>query len=223
MNDFDWIDTQSELEALVDELCESEAYALDTEFHRERTYLPVLALIQIATPDRISLVDPFAIDVRPLKRALEHDNVCVMHAAAQDLEILDLACGATPRRLFDTQIAALFCGYRTSSLGKLVEGFLDLQLDKSAQLTDWTRRPLPDADLSYAASDVAHLLELRDALSRELRSRGRGDRTTADQGSDSPRPANALVEASWQSQAERQSTRGRPGGRGVARRRGKKK
>lgn len=173
MNDFHWIDTQAELETLIDELCETDAYALDTEFHRERTYLPVLALIQIATPDGISLVDPFAVDVRPLKRVLECDNVCVMHAAAQDLEILELECGAAPRRLFDTQIAALFCGYRTSSLGKLVEGFLGLGLDKSAQLTDWTRRPLPDADLSYAASDVAHLLELRDTLSRDLRTRGR--------------------------------------------------
>ena len=173
MNDFHWIDTQAELETLIDELCETDAYALDTEFHRERTYLPVLALIQIATPDGISLVDPFAVDVRPLKRVLECDNVCVMHAAAQDLEILELACGVAPRRLFDTQIAALFCGYRTSSLGKLVEGFLGLGLDKSAQLTDWTRRPLPDADLSYAASDVAHLLELRDTLSRDLRTRGR--------------------------------------------------
>jgi ribonuclease D len=173
MNDFHWIDTQAELETLIDELCETDAYALDTEFHRERTYLPVLALIQIATPDGISLVDPFAVDVRPLQRVLERDNVCVMHAAAQDLEILELECGAAPRRLFDTQIAALFCGYRTSSLGKLVEGFLGLGLDKSAQLTDWTRRPLPDADLSYAASDVAHLLELRDTLSRDLRTRGR--------------------------------------------------
>ena len=173
MNDFHWIDTQAELETLIDELCETDAYALDTEFHRERTYLPVLALIQIATPDGISLVDPFAVDVRPLKRVLECDNVCVMHAAAQDLEILELACGVAPRRLFDTQIAALFCGYRTSSLGKLVEGFLGRELDKSAQLTDWTRRPLPEADLSYAASDVAHLLELRDTLGRDLRTRGR--------------------------------------------------
>lgn len=175
MNDFDWIDTQPELDALVDELCETDAFALDTEFHRERTYLPVLAVIQIATRDRISLVDPFAVDVSPLKRALDRDNVCVMHAAAQDLEILELACGTAPRRLFDTQIAALFCGYRTTSLGKLLEGFFGLQLDKSAQLSDWTRRPLPDADLAYAASDVAHLLELRDRLTQELRTRGRLD------------------------------------------------
>jgi ribonuclease D len=175
MNDFDWIATQPELEVLVDELCDTDAYALDTEFHRERTYVPVLAVIQIATPDGISLIDPLAVDVRPLKRALVRDSVCVMHAASQDLEILELACGAAPRRLFDTQIAALFCGYRTSSLAKLVEGFLGLQLDKSAQLSDWTRRPLPKDDLSYAASDVAHLLELRDVLSHELRTRGRLD------------------------------------------------
>lgn len=175
MNDFDWIDTQRDFEALVDELCDTEAYALDTEFHRERTYLPVLALIQIATPERISLVDPLAVDVRPLAKALERDIVCIMHAASQDLEILELACGVAPRRLFDTQIAALFCGYRTSSLGKLIEGFLGLQLDKSAQLSDWTRRPLPAADLSYAASDVAHLFGLRDALHDALSGRGRLD------------------------------------------------
>ncbi|MBW2507938.1 MAG: HRDC domain-containing protein [Deltaproteobacteria bacterium] len=173
MNTFDWIDTERDFEQLVDELCETRAYALDTEFHRERSYLPVLAVIQIATPERTALVDPLAVDVRPLRRVLERDIVCVMHAASQDLEILELACGVAPRRLFDTQIAALFCGYRTSSLGKLVEGFLGLQLEKSAQLADWTRRPLPDADLAYAASDVAHLLELRDALSEKLRARGR--------------------------------------------------
>jgi ribonuclease D len=173
MNTFDWIDTERDFEQLVDELCETRAYALDTEFHRERSYLPVLAVIQIATPERIALIDPLAIDVRPLRKVLERDIVCVMHAASQDLEILELACGVAPRKLFDTQIAALFCGYRTSSLAKLVEGFLGRQLDKSAQLADWTRRPLPDADLAYAASDVAHLLELRDALSEQLRARGR--------------------------------------------------
>ncbi len=173
MSDFEWICDQPRFEVLVDELCASEAYALDTEFHRERTYLPELALVQVATEERIALVDPLAIDIRPFRRALQSDAVCVMHAGSQDLEILELACGAVPRRLFDTQIAALFCGYRTSSLGKLVEGFLGVRLDKSAQLTDWTRRPLPEAELDYAASDVAHLLGLRDALLDALGRRGR--------------------------------------------------
>ena len=173
MNDFDWIADQAKFDALVDELSDTDAYALDTEFHRERTYLPQLALVQLATRDRIALVDTLAVDVHTLSRAFESDAVCVMHAGSQDLEILELASGTVPRRMFDTQIAALFCGYRTSSLGKLVEGFLGLQLDKSAQLSDWTRRPLPDADLRYAASDVAHLLALRDTLSGQLEDRGR--------------------------------------------------
>jgi ribonuclease D len=171
--DFDWITDQAQLDALVDELSNASAYALDTEFHRERTYLPQLALVQLATLDRIALVDALAVDVHALSRAFDTDSVCVMHAGSQDLEILELATGTVPNRMFDTQIAALFCGYRTSSLGKLVEGFLGVQLDKSSQLTDWTRRPLPDADLRYAASDVDHLLELRDTLVGRLEERGR--------------------------------------------------
>ena len=173
MADFDWITDQAEFDALVDELSNASAYALDTEFHRERTYLPQLALVQLATLDRIALVDALAVDVHALSRTFDTDSVCVMHAGSQDLEILELATGTVPNRMFDTQIAALFCGYRTSSLGKLVEGFLGVQLDKSSQLTDWTRRPLPDADLRYAASDVDHLLELRDTLVGRLGERGR--------------------------------------------------
>lgn len=168
MTDFDWITEQAELDRLVDELCQTDVYALDTEFHRERTYLPHLALVQLATAERIALVDAIQIDVRPLARAFQSEAVCVMHAGSQDLEILELECGTVPNRMFDTQIGALFCGYRTSSLGKLVEGFLGIQLDKSSQLSDWTRRPLPPDDLRYAASDVAHLLELRDALVNRL-------------------------------------------------------
>jgi len=173
--DFDWITQQGEFEELVDELCQTKAYALDTEFHRERTYLPHLALVQLATPDRIALVDAIEVDVRALSRVFETEAVCVIHAGSQDLEILELECGLVPQRMFDTQIAALFCGYRTSSLGKLIEGFLGIQLDKSSQLSDWTRRPLPADDLRYAASDVAHLLELRDALLSRLAEQDRVD------------------------------------------------
>jgi ribonuclease D len=173
--DFDWITQQGEFEELVDELCQTKAYALDTEFHRERTYLPHLALVQLATPDRIALVDAIEVDVRALSRVFETEAVCVIHAGSQDLEILELECGLVPQRMFDTQIAALFCGYRTSSLGKLIEGFLGIQLDKSSQLSDWTRRPLPADDLHYAASDVAHLLKLRDALVSRLAEQDRVD------------------------------------------------
>ncbi len=173
MTDFDWITEQAEFDQLVDEICRTDAYALDTEFHRERTYLPHLALVQLGTADRIALVDALEIDVRSLGKAFQSEAVCVMHAGSQDLEILELECGAVPSRMFDTQIGALFCGYRTSSLGKLVEGFLGIQLDKSSQLSDWTRRPLPPDDLRYAASDVAHLLALRDALLDRLGEQGR--------------------------------------------------
>ncbi|MBW2375140.1 MAG: ribonuclease D, partial [Deltaproteobacteria bacterium] len=138
MPDFDWITNQAELDSLVDELSDTRAYALDTEFHRERTYLPQLALVQLATRERIALVDALAVDVRPLSRVFQSNAVCVMHAGSQDLEILELVSGTVPQRMFDTQIAALFCGYRTSSLGRLVEGFLGIELDKSAQLSDWT-------------------------------------------------------------------------------------
>lgn len=175
MNDFDWIGSQSELEELSEELQDASEYALDTEFHRERTYLPQLAVLQLATRRRIALVDALALDVRPLRDVFQRDATCVMHAGSQDLEILEIVTGAVPRRIFDTQIAALFCGYRTSSLGKLVEGFLGVELDKSAQLTDWTRRPLPKADLRYAASDVAHLLDLQTKLRQALEGRGRLD------------------------------------------------
>ncbi len=173
MADFEWITEQADLDQLVEEISSTNAYALDTEFHRERTYLPHLALVQLATADRIALVDALEIDIRSLRRAFESDAVCVMHAGSQDLEILELECGAVPRRMFDTQIGALFCGYRTSSLGRLVEGLLGIQLDKSAQLSDWTRRPLPPDELRYAASDVAHLLALRNALLTRLGEQGR--------------------------------------------------
>jgi len=173
MTEFDWIANPRDFGVLLEELQDADAYALDTEFHRERTYLPQLAVLQLATPRRIALVDPLAVDVHPLREIFQRDAVCVMHAGSQDLEILELACGSVPKRIFDTQIAALFCGYRTSSLGKLVSGFLGVELDKSAQLTDWIRRPLPEADLRYAASDVAHLLDLRNALTRGLETRGR--------------------------------------------------
>jgi len=173
MTEFDWIANPRDFGVLLEELQDADAYALDTEFHRERTYLPQLAVLQLATPRRIALVDPLAVDVHPLREIFQRDAVCVMHAGSQDLEILELACGGVPKRIFDTQIAALFCGYRTSSLGKLVSGFLGVELDKSAQLTDWIRRPLPEADLRYAASDVAHLLDLRNALTRGLEKRGR--------------------------------------------------
>ena len=168
-----WINTPQGLESLIDELLHEDAYAIDTEFLRERTYYPQLALVQIGWGDRIAIVDPLAVDVAPLRRLLESDVVAVFHAADQDLEVLDLACGAVPKVMFDTQLAAGFVGFSTPSLLTLAERLVGAKLSKGDRLTDWTKRPLTDAQIRYAASDVVHLLEIRQLLLRELEASGR--------------------------------------------------
>ncbi|MGB5811367.1 MAG: HRDC domain-containing protein [Polyangiales bacterium] len=173
MTSFEWIADQKSLDSIIDSLVGAEQYALDTEFHRERTYHPQLALVQLSVEGRVALIDPLRVDVAPLRRAFESDAVCVMHAGAQDLEILLARCGALPAQIFDTQVAALFAGYRTASLGSLVQDLLGVHLDKSSQLTDWTRRPLPAADQRYAVSDVTHLVPLRSTLTARLEESGR--------------------------------------------------
>ena len=173
------VTTESALATLVDELSEVPRYALDTEFHRERTYWPRLALVQVAwrsQPEgrsRVALVDPLAVDPEPLAKVLDGPGVMVAHAASQDLEVLGRACHLLPGRLFDTQIAAGFLGYGSASLASLVERFLGLRLAKGDRLTDWSRRPLTASQVAYAASDVAYLLELADVISEQLALRGR--------------------------------------------------
>jgi ribonuclease D len=149
------------------------AYALDTEFHRERTYWPRLALIQVAWDEDVVLVDPLAVDVASLADVLQCPAVLVAHAADQDLEVLELACGVLPTHLFDTQIAAGFLGLASPSLASLAEKLLGLHLLKGDRLTDWSRRPLTSDQQSYAAADVAHLLELADVLRARLSELGR--------------------------------------------------
>lgn len=168
-----WIDQQADLDALIDVLLAEPRYALDTEFHREKTYYPRLALVQIAWPGGIALVDPLAIDPRSFARLFEHPAVVVVHAAQQDLDVLTHAVGAIPTRLFDTQIAAGFVGYGTPSLSSLLQGELGITPAKGDRLTDWLRRPLTDAQRSYAAADVASLLELHDRLTTQLGALGR--------------------------------------------------
>lgn len=168
-----WVDTPDALEQVVDEILQHPEYAIDTEFHRERTYFPHLALIQLAWPGGLVLVDPLAIDVAPLARLLDSDVLAVFHAADQDLEVLEYACGVVPRRLWDTQIAAGFVGFSSASLVTLSERILGVRLSKGDRLTDWTRRPLTEAQKSYAASDVSHLLALKAAIAEQLEASGR--------------------------------------------------
>jgi ribonuclease D len=168
-----WVADDRSFADLVEVLAAAEHYALDTEFHRERTYFAKLALLQLAWPGGIAVVDPLEVDVAPLATVLDGAGTCVMHAGAQDLEILARSCGTLPRVLFDTQIAAGFVGYSGAGLGALVSGELGIKLPKADRLTDWLARPLPPGAGEYAAADVAHLLELHDRLVDDLSARGR--------------------------------------------------
>jgi ribonuclease D len=169
-----WVDRQPDFQQLVDELCSTPRYALDTEFHRERTYFPKLALLQLVGPSGdIALVDPLSVDLAPLRTLFASDSLAVLHAAQQDLDVLTHACGAVPTRLYDTQLAAGFIGYSTPSLVSLLQGELKVTAAKGDRLTDWLRRPLSADQCSYAASDVAHLLELHDRLATQIDTLGR--------------------------------------------------
>lgn len=165
--------TEGELRDVLDQLKGQPAYALDTEFHREKTYFPKVALVQIAWPGGLALIDPLEVSLAPLSELMLSDAVAVLHASDQDLEVLDLECQAIPTTLFDTQVAAGFLGMATPSLAALHERELGLRLPKSDRLTDWLRRPLTASQLEYAASDVAHLLQVYAQLMEKLDARGR--------------------------------------------------
>ncbi|MEM8747521.1 MAG: HRDC domain-containing protein [Actinomycetota bacterium] len=175
---YEWIDDDERLDDVVGELVSVDRYALDTEFHRERTYYPKLALVQIAwrtTSDgqRLVLIDPLAVDVTALGKVFATDALCVIHAAQQDLDVLTHAVGSVPRRMFDTQIAGGFVGYGTPSLAAIVQREIGVTPAKGDRLTDWLRRPLTDNQRQYAAADVEYLLELHDRLAGQLAERGR--------------------------------------------------
>jgi ribonuclease D len=163
-----WIDTAAGLAACVDELRDEPWYALDTEFHGERSYWPRLTLIQVSWPGGVVLIDPLAIDPTPLGEVLAGEGCMVAHAADQDLAILERATGRLPKHLFDTQVAAGFIGLGTPSLAALAERLLGMRLAKGDRLTDWTRRPLRAEQRAYAAADVEYLLEMHDALVARL-------------------------------------------------------
>ena len=171
--DFIYIEDQEIFEDFVDALLLEERVGIDTEFHRERTYFPSVALIQIAHTKGISLIDPLKVDLRGLSRLLNSQVLIVMHAASQDLEVFQHACGAVPNRLFDTQVAAGFLGMSTPSLSALYEKQLGILIKKESRLTDWMARPLSNSQLEYAANDVRYLLQVYDQISAELEDRGR--------------------------------------------------
>jgi ribonuclease D len=167
------ISTAAQLGGFIDRALETDRYAIDTEFHREKTFYPQVALVQMATRDELVLIDPLEVDLQPLSALLDSDRLCVMHAASQDLEVMLRSCGVLPQRLFDTQIAAGFLGLASASLATLLSRYEGVQLKKGDRLTDWLRRPLSPDQLSYAVADVEHLLSAADKLLAQLGERGR--------------------------------------------------
>jgi ribonuclease D len=170
--EYRWIDRQDELDRLIAALRDEPRYALDTEFHRERTYYPKLALVQVAwrtaEGQQLALIDPLALDVAVFARLFESPSLCVIHAAQQDLDVLTHAVGSVPARMFDTQLAAGFVGYGTPSLVSLLQGEIGVSPPKGDRLTDWLRRPLSDSQCQYAAVDVEYLLEVHERLVAQL-------------------------------------------------------
>lgn len=171
-----WIDRPDALATAARRWLAADELALDTEFVFERTFRPRLGVVQAATRDGIALVDAAApAELAPLGEALAAPGVRkVLHAAAGDVAVLHRATGVAPRPLFDTQIAAAFCGLGPAlSYAALVRELFGVELPKHETRTDWLRRPLSAEQIRYAAEDVEHLLPAARELERRLRELGR--------------------------------------------------
>jgi len=162
---------------LCNRLKEAEFITVDTEFLRDNTYFPKLCLVQVADDNEAHCIDPLAegLDLQPLFDLFENEKVLkVMHACRQDMEIFYLLMNKLPAPIFDTQIAAMVCGFGDSvGYETLVTKITSAQLDKSARYTDWSLRPLTPNQLSYAIGDVTHLRDIYRSLKNELVKAGR--------------------------------------------------
>jgi ribonuclease D len=151
--------------------------AVDTEFMRERTYWPILCLVQVAGPAGAAVIDALApgIDLTPLLALMGDQNILkVFHAARQDIEIFFNLSGTVPKPLFDTQIAAMVCGFGdAASYETLVNRLARATLDKSSRFTDWSNRPLTERQIRYALADVVHLRTVYEKLQHRLALNGR--------------------------------------------------
>ncbi len=171
-----YIANQESFEAFLDRARSSSVLAIDTEFLREKTYYAKLCLVQLATDDEVAIVDPFKIDdLSAMAAVLEDENVMkVFHAAGQDLEIIWHEVGCMPKPLFDTQVAAALLGHTQQiGYGALVHAVCGVQLKKIDSFTDWSRRPLSESQLDYAADDVVYLPRMYNRMRSELERLGR--------------------------------------------------
>ncbi|MBL6945481.1 MAG: ribonuclease D [Rhodospirillales bacterium] len=171
-------DTRS-LTAFCERIAESDFVTVDTEFMRERTYWPKLCVIQLASDDEAAAVDALAedIDLTPVFDLMTNEKVLkVFHAARQDLEIFLHLMKRLPAPVFDTQIAAMVCGFGDSAgYETLVKKLTGARLDKAVRFTDWSARPLSERQLSYALADVTHLRKVYTRLLTNLGHNGRAD------------------------------------------------
>ena len=167
------VTSTADLKALVTELESAPYLALDTEFLRDQTYWPKLCLIQVASPEVAAIIDPLAdgIDLKPFYELLKKRGIVkVFHAARQDIEIFQQQGGVIPDPLFDSQVAAMVCGYGdAASYETLARKIANVEIDKSSRFTDWSRRPLTNKQLEYALADVTHLRTIYEKLSTELK------------------------------------------------------
>ncbi len=171
------ITTTDDLAAVCARMAQHAFVTVDTEFLRETTYYPLLCVAQMATDDEAVVIDALAtgIDLTPFFELMANEKVIkVFHAARQDIEILWNMAKTIPHPIVDTQVAAMVLGYGDSiSYDQLVQRITGDVLDKSNRFTDWTRRPLTDAQLTYALSDVTHLRKVYEKLAADLDKRGR--------------------------------------------------
>ncbi|MDB5493926.1 MAG: ribonuclease [Phenylobacterium sp.] len=190
------ITTTAELAVFCDKLKGQPFVAVDTEFMRETTYWPKLCLIQAAAPNAHAVIDPLAdgMDLEPFLEVMRDERILkVFHAARQDVEIFN-NLQAMPVPLFDTQVAGMAAGFGEQiAYDALVRQMLKIELDKSSRFTDWARRPLSDAQLTYALADVTHLAELYPMLRQRLEKEGRIGWVT-DEMTNLTSPANYDVE-----------------------------
>jgi len=173
----DVIASSAELTAVCARMARHAYITVDTEFLRETTYYPLLCVAQMASPDEAVVIDALAngIDLSPFFALMADEKVVkVFHAARQDIEIVWNMAKKIPHPIFDTQVAAMVLGYGDSiSYDQLVQRITGDQLDKSHRFTDWTRRPLSDAQIAYALSDVTHLRDVYLKLEADLEKRRR--------------------------------------------------
>ncbi|MFO1187609.1 MAG: ribonuclease D [Alphaproteobacteria bacterium] len=197
------VTTDIALKSLIRDLAREPFVAIDTEFLRDTTYWPVLCLIQVATSSgRKAIIDPLTnLSLEPFLEFLsETSPVKVFHAARQDLEIFHHMGGVFPNPLYDTQIAAMVCGYGESvGYETLVRQIAKASIDKSARFTDWKRRPLSERQLAYAIADVTHLCTVYDALRRRVESQGRASWIDEEmQALEDPATYDLSPEAAWE-------------------------